>query len=247
MNVLILEDKSPTRLMLEKIVRSCKGAGEVYSCSNRQEALLKAADHHVDLFLVDIILEPRKANDNSGIDFVDTIRKQDEYRMTPVIFITVLAGLERELLKKVHCYDYIEKPLGDGKMAKARIEEALEAISVTQKPDLREQISLHYDGIGYLVYVDEVMFFENKHGVLYIYLRDDSIVIPHLSAKKFMEGIKRTKFMVPVYGTFINPDYIDSVDFRNKEVYMKDGTVIPIGGRKYKDFKEDYLHWNGKK
>lgn len=247
MNVLILEDKGQTRLMLENIVRSCKGVGEVYSCSSRQEAFLKAADNHIDLFLVDIILEPQKANDNSGIDFVDTIRKYDEYRMTPVIFITVLAGLERELLKKVHCYDYIEKPIGDGKLVKAHIEEVLEALSVTRKPDLREQISLHYDGIGYLIYVDDVMFFENKRGILSIYLKDDMIVIPHLSAKKFMAGIKRTKFMVPVYGTFINPDYIESVDFRNKEVYLKDGTVIPIGGRKYKDFKEDYLNWNGKK
>lgn len=31
------------------------------------------------------------------------------------------------------------------------------------------------------------------------------------------------------------------MDFRNKEVYMKNNSVIPIGGRKFKQFKEEYL------
>ena len=241
MNVLILEDKECNRNALEKIVLSCAGVKNVYSYGKREEAFLSAVDNQIDLFLIDIILEPGNANDNSGIAFAESIRKLDEYRLTPIIFITVLMGLERELLKKIHCYDYIEKPIGDGKLVKEHIEEVLEALSVGRKREEREYIPLHYDGIGYLAYLDEVIFFESKRGTLYIHMIDDEIRIPNLSAKKFYQKIQRTHFLVPIYGTYVNVKHISSVDFRNKEVYMKNNSVIPIGGRKFNQFKEEYL------
>ena len=179
MNVLILEDKECNRNALEKIVLSCAGVKNVYSYGKREEAFLSAVDNQIDLFLIDIILEPGNANDNSGIAFAESIRKLDEYRLTPIIFITVLMGLERELLKKIHCYDYIEKPIGDGKLVKEHIEEVLEALSVGRKREEREYIPLHYDGIGYLAYLDEVIFFESKSGTLYIHMIDDEIRIPN--------------------------------------------------------------------
>lgn len=82
-----------------------------------------------------------------------------------------------------------------------------------------------------------------KRGTLYIHQVDDEIVIPHLSAKNFSRMIKKTKFLEPIYGTYVNAKHIINVDFRNREVYMKDNSVVPIGGRKYKQFKEEYLDW----
>lgn len=226
---------------MQKIVASCAGVTCVYTFSGRGDALQCAMDYHIDLFLLDIILEPEKGNDNSGILFAENIRKYNEYKMTPIIFITVLAGLERDLLKRIHCYDYIEKPIGNGELLKEHIEEVLDAISAGKKPDSREYIPLHYDGIGYMVFLDEVVFFENKMGTLYIHLTDDEIRVPNYSAKKFNSMIRQARFLTPVYGTYVNADYIASVDFRNREVYMRNNSVVPIGGRKFKKFKEEYL------
>ena len=89
--------------------------------------------------------------------------------------------------------------------------------------------------------MDEVVFFENKIGTLSIHLIDDEIQIPNYSAKKFNGMIRQARFLSPVYGTYVNVDYIVDVDFRNREVYMKDNSVVPIGGRKYKKFKQEYL------
>lgn len=241
MNVLILEDKKNNREALRKIVSSCKGVNCVYTYDRCEDALKSAMDQHIDLFLLDIILEPGNGNDNSGILFAENIRKHDEYKLTPIIFITVLMGLERDLLKRIHCYDYIEKPIGDGSLVKEHVEEVLSAISAGQKPNSREYIPIHYDGIGYMVFLDEVVFFESKSGTLYIHLMDDEIRIPNYSAKKFYGMIHQTRFLNPIYGTYVNTDYIACVDFRNREVYMRDDSVIPIGGRKFKKFKEEYL------
>lgn len=241
MNVLVLEDKKNRRDALRKIIASCAGVTCVYTFSGSGEALKCAMDNHIDLFLLDIILEPEKGNDNSGILFAESIRRYDVYKLTPIIFITVLAGLERDLLKRIHCYDYIEKPIGDGKLVKERVEDVLAAISVGQKPNSREYIPLHYDGIGYMVFLDEVVFFESKAGTLYIHLMDDELQIPNYSAKKFSGMIHQVRFLTPIYGTYVNTDYIANVDFRNREVYMKDNSIVPIGGRKFKKFKEEYL------
>ncbi len=241
MNVLILEDKKNNRDALCKIISSCTGVTSIYTFSGCGEALQCAMDSHIDLFLLDIILEPDKGNDNSGILFAENIRKYNEYKLTPIIFITVLAGLERDLLKRIHCYDYIEKPIGDGKLVKEHIEEVLDAIATGKKTDSREYVPLHYDGIGYMIFLDEVVSFENKSGKLYIYMMDDEICIPNYSAKKFNSKIRQTRFLTPIYGTYVNVDYIANVDFRNREVYMRDNRVVPIGGRKFKKFKEEYL------
>lgn len=241
MNVLILEDKKNNRDALQKIVSSCAGVTAVYTFAGRGDALKCAMDYHIDLFLLDIILEPEKGNDNSGILFAESLRKYNEYKLTPIIFITVLAGLERNLLKRIHCYDYIEKPIGDGKLVKEHIEEVLDAISTGKKQDSREYIPLHYDGIGYMVFLDEVLFFEYKSGMLHIHLADDEIRVPNYSAKKFYDKIRHTRFLSPIYGTYVNVGYIANVDFRNREVYMKDNSVVPIGGRKFKKFKKEYL------
>ena len=240
MNVLILEDKKNNRDALCKIISSCTGVTSIYTFSGCGEALQCAMDSHIDLFLLDIILEPDKGNDNSGILFAENIRKYNEYKLTPIIFITVLAGLERDLLKRIHCYDYIEKPIGDGKLVKKH-KEVLDAISTGKKTDSREYIPLHYDGIGYMIFLDEVIFFENKSGALYIHMVDDEIRVPNYSAKKFNGKIRRSRFLTPIYGTYVNTDYIANVDFRNREVYMKNDSVVPIGGRKFKKFKEEYL------
>lgn len=241
MNVLILEDRESSREALQKIVSSCAGVTGVYSYGKRADAWNAAMENHIDLFLVDIILEPDKSNDSSGILFAENIRNYNGYKLTPIIFITVLMGLERELLQRIHCYDYIEKPIGDGKLVKERIEGVLEAIAAGKKKDSREYVALHYDGIGYMVFLDEVVFFENKRGTLLIHLVDDEIRIPNLSAKKFYNMIRQTRFLAPIYGSYVNADYISSVDFRNREVYMRNDYVVPIGGRKLKKFKEEFM------
>lgn len=246
MRVLILEDHDKTREMIKKIVKACASDCEIFDFATRVDAYLCAMENTIDLFLVDIILDPTKKNDNSGIIFADSLRQNSKYKLTPIIFITTLLGMETEMLKRIHCYDYIEKPIGDGQIVKRHIEEVVEAIRSSNAPKKPEYIPLRHDGIGYVVYLDKVVYFTSKRGVLHIQLTDDVIEIPNMSAMTLLKEIKETTFLIPTYGTAINPRHIESIDFRNKEVYMKGiQEVIPIGGRKFKSFREAYLGWHG--
>lgn len=246
MKILILEDNEHSREILTEIIKSCREDAEIYAFEDRASAFVCALENSIDLFLLDIILHPQQKSDISGIDFADTLRRYNEYRLTPIIFITTIQGLETHLLKRIHCYDYIEKPIGDGRIVKRHLEEVLEALAVGRSRPKRESIPVRHDGIGYEVFLDEVIYVTNRRGILSIHMVDDVLEIPRLSTKKFLGAVKYTKFFEPTYGTIINAEYIQYVDFRNNVVKMK-GTEdqIPIGGRMKKTFREEYLKWRG--
>ena len=182
--ILILEDNELTRNKLIRLIESMNLNINVFAFSNEEEALGCALTHHIDLFLVDIILRPQIKNDFSGIHFTEKIKECPSSACAEVVFITSLAGLEADLLHRVHCYDYIEKPLGDGKIAISKILNAIEAIQSRPIPKRVEYIPLHYDGIRYMLAVKDIICIENKKGVLYVYLKDEKIEIPRISLKK---------------------------------------------------------------
>lgn len=240
MNVLILEDNEVTRKALVKIVKSCMNHIQVFAFDNRSEAYLCAMDHNIDLFLVDIILNPKERNDTSGIRFASDIRDNVRYKAKPIVFITTLSGLEAQLLRQVHCYDYIEKPI-DVSRVRRRILEALDAIVAEKKIRKPEQLSLRYDGVNFPVVVDEVIFIVSRRGVLYIYGLEDQIEIPNLPMSTFLSRIRDNHFLIPIKGTAVNIRFIKSVDFAQNKVYLKHTEeVVDIGGRMKKRFREEY-------
>lgn len=240
MNVLILEDNENSRIALVKIVESCMRNIQVYPFGSRAEAYLCAMDQNIDLFLLDIILQPKERNDSSGIHFAKDIRDNVRYKTVPIIFITSLAGLEVTLLKQVHCYDYIEKPI-DSKRIRRHILEALDAINADRRMRLPEKVSLRYDGVSYPVIVDNVIYIVSRRGVLYIHELEGVIEIPHLPANTFLNRVRDNKFLVPLKGTAVNVRYIKNIDFKNSKVFLKQtDDTIDIGGRLKKRFREEF-------
>ena len=90
MKVLILEDNEICRQSLIKVVKSCMKNITVYDFDNRAAAYLCAMDNNIDLFLVDIILEPKIRNDSSGFKFAQDIRDVKRYKSVPIIVSAAL-------------------------------------------------------------------------------------------------------------------------------------------------------------
>ena len=153
--VLILEDNDLTRNKLVNLIKKMKQNITVCAFSNEEEALGFALTHNVNLFLVDIILYPNSRNDFSGIHFVEKIRECPSCSMGEVIFITSLAGLEVELLHRVHCYDYIEKPMNE-KRVEQLVDEVLNRGQKASK--IPERIYFRNDGITYPLDVEVPVF-----------------------------------------------------------------------------------------
>lgn len=79
--ILILEDNELTRNKLIRLIESMNLNINVFAFSNEEEALGCALTHHIDLFLVDIILRPQIKNDFSGIHFTEKNKRVSIQRM----------------------------------------------------------------------------------------------------------------------------------------------------------------------
>lgn len=85
-SVLIVEDNEKAMESLRKIAVSLNAI--VYTADNSADAYRIACQHNIDIFLVDIILNPQIQGDVSGSKFVLDIKEMPRYARAIVIFIT---------------------------------------------------------------------------------------------------------------------------------------------------------------
>ena len=88
-NILILEDLKPIRELLTNIVSSLSDEICVYSFDNYIEAFRFSMSKHIDLFLLDIVLEPKEEQDFSGITFSEehAVKTKQSKPITNIFFI----------------------------------------------------------------------------------------------------------------------------------------------------------------
>ena len=79
--ILILEDNVREMERLVKIVREQGAQNEVICAVNLEQAYHMAMEKSIDLFLLDIILDPRTSGDASGMKFADHIREVERYHL----------------------------------------------------------------------------------------------------------------------------------------------------------------------
>ncbi len=236
--ILILEDNELTRNKLVKIVKSIQREMDVLAFSTQEEALGCALTRKIDLFLVDIILCPGERNDFSGISFAEKIRECPSCAAAEVVFITSLAGLEADLLHRVHCYDYIEKPIDEGRVRRL-VEEILTRGEKASK--LPERMYFRSDGITYPVNVADIRYVVHQNRILSVYNGRECIEVPNLPLKRFLSQVRDSVFLSPLKGTAVNIAHIESIDYVNQFIRMK-GIKEPVsmGTTMKKRFRKEY-------
>lgn len=122
--VLILEDNEKSLEMLAKIIKDVDDSLYVKYAVNMEEVYAASMKYNIDLFVIDIIWNPKDCNDVSGIKFADNIRKIKKYQYTPTVIITSLEDPKLYVYSDIHCYSYIEKPYDVDKVSKV-IKDAL--------------------------------------------------------------------------------------------------------------------------
>ncbi len=236
-NVLILEDLQVAREFLTKIVSDCDEDICVYPCGTVEEACNCMLKRKIDLFLLDIVLNPDEVGDFSGIRFADFVRGHEQYLAAEIIFVTSLAGLEIDLMKKVHCFDYIEKPISEERVKRV-VKDALRKLNVKKPEDA--VLYVRKDRVSYPIREKDIVYLESRRKILSIHKTDDTLEIPNLSLKYFLKEIGTQKFLMPTKGVAINSRYIEYVDSGNSYVKMKGvDQLIELGSRMKKSFLKE--------
>ena len=166
------------------------------------------------------------------------MREIDKYKLTPIIFVTSLIGGEADLLKTIHCYDYIEKPIDEQKVMQI-VEEVLTRGEKSSK--LPQRIYFRNDGIIYPVDVADIRYVVYQNRTLHVYDGDECIEVPNFPLKHFLEQVQDEVFLIPIKGTAVNIAYIEAVDYVNQFVKLKEITKqISMGSVLKRTFRKEY-------
>lgn len=106
-NVLIVDDSSSMRKVIRKVLQiSGFDVGEIFEATNGKEALEVLNSQWVDLILSDIHMPVM-----DGYQFLEELRKREEFKDVPVVLVTT-EGDEKKLEKAMSmgAQGYVRKP-----------------------------------------------------------------------------------------------------------------------------------------
>lgn len=231
--ILILEDNKVTMEHLASLINELEIESSLFQCDNIKDAYQYALERDIDLFVVDIILEPRNPGDSSGLKFVDSIRKIEKYIFTPVIIVTSLEDEKLYTYEKLHCYSFVEKPFDPEKMK----ELLRQCLKFSSNHQMSKTLYFRKDGIILSVNREDIVYVNCENHILNIHTKQgDVLSVPYITLKKFLTEADSADLVQCSRNTIINKNFIHNVDIPNQMIQLKNhmGSVeIGIMYKKY--------------
>ena len=216
--VLVLEDNAAAVEHLRTLIGELSVKCEVYATYNLKDAYQYILDNTVDLFIIDIILDPSKPGDISGLEFVVNLRKIAKYEFAPVIFITSLEDSKLYTYDKLQCQRFIEKPF-DSKVVKKTIEKCLRF----PKKEIEEKnLFFRKDGILVMVELDKLVYAECNNHIMHFYMDNcDILKVPYVTLKEILFKTADYGIFQSRRNTLVNKAFVSNVDCTNRFIQLK--------------------------
>lgn len=237
--ILILEDNARELERLVKIVSNMELELTIECASGLDEAYRIAMETTIDLFLLDIILQPRYAGDVSGVRFADNIRSVDRYRFTPIIFTTSLEDPELYAFSDIRCYSYIEKPYDADKICAV----VRDALHMRTEAFPMENIYYKSDGILYKMRKDEIIYIEISRKGRTFHTVSGDFFLSYKSCKEVLSELGSVNFVQCNRYTIVNKRYINFIDMVNRYISLEHcSELLEIGTTYKKSVMRDMVH-----
>ena len=217
-NILILEDEPAALRYLVKIVEDCSPLEYcVFGYTGLKEAYECMKHRTISLFMVDIMLDQKECN-REGYRFIQEIRKSEEYRHVPVIFVTGLEEPRAQAYKDLHCFGYIQKPYDVNEIHRM-VKKCL-----TYNPvEAKARLHLKNDGIHVLFDTDQVVYVRITGKNLSVKVHGKPLAqYAYLTMKEIMEQLKSEPMIMCGKGLLVNGKYMDYLDQKERKLYLKD-------------------------
>lgn len=233
--ILIIEDEFENALFIKKVIEEISGDLSVFIADNVDKAYSAAIQNNIDVFVVDIVLDIATPNDASGIKFARDMRNLQQYKFTPIIFLTSLHDPEIYAYRELHCYGYVEKPF-DPKEVKKLVTDALEYEAPIQEEKV---IFFKKEGVFYPIKPSVIVYLQSTKHKLFIHLSDGTMLtVNYFSCKQIIDEAQSKELLQCSRSTIVNRNFVMSIDYANDVIVMKGNERIEIGLRYKKKFIE---------
>jgi len=198
--------------------------------------------NRVDIFIINTILEGEDSG--SGYRFAQRLRKEKDYAMAFIIFITTEVDKKLPAYEDIGCYKFFSKPVKRNKLKEALrtimgfdiVKRENTILEVAQK---NKAFKLPFKDIVYVDIDKKEIYVHGINGA--ILFQVSSYRYP---LSKIAEKLGTKSFMRIHNSTIVNKSYIDYVDYSAKIVMLKDvgasKSALDIGGSYIEKIKEEW-------
>lgn len=216
--ILIIEDKKAEADAITAVINRVKPDVEIKHVDNLAEAYEYAFSNRVSIFIVDIVLDVKNRNDVSGLNFVENIRKYQDYKQTPIVFITSLEDRRLYAYEDLHCYKYLRKPL---------LYDAVEALfremlDFSEAPKEEQYLKVKSGNIVYVIPQKDIIYAYSALSRIKIFTEKDCIQVFYMSCKDLMRQLNNDLFVQCNRNTIVNINKIKVYD-------TKENTITLVG------------------
>lgn len=234
-NLLLVEDERYQVESLIKIIQEMDLNINIFHADSEKAAMDILNKIPIDFFYIDIELK-----EGSGISLATKIRVIEQYKLTWIIFITSNGSYMLNAFKKIHCYDYIMKPI-----KKESIQSLTKLLynNMYGKEEKDNELDKKYvvfesKGVRLKFYIDEIVFIEVKIRTLTIYTKFGNYEIDKLSLKKALEKINDNSIVQSHRAFAVNKKYIKEIrqiSITSSEIYFRNCDDKAYLGSKFKE------------
>ena len=227
--VLLVEDNTSAVKKIVRYIDNISADLEVHSVSEAGEALQYAKANDVSLFILDIQLE-----DYKGTSLAKQLRELPEYKYTPIIFETALAGEELSAYRDVKCYSFLVKPFGEEEFVTAfrdalglskQMSQQAKTIQIEQKQFILEYVT---QDIAYIEAFGKKLVIHTSSRLSGI--KEDTISGYTLSG--LLALLDDPAFVQCHKSYVVNKSHIEKIDKSERKIFLKGFTdTIPIGNK----------------
>lgn len=225
--ILLVEDEPGAVALMRRYIENGSFEHKMTAFAKAAEALSYAVKNKVDLFILDIQLL-----DYRGTELARQLRSMPEYRFTPILFTTELAGEELSAYREIKCYDFLVKPFTEAEFQKTfqaalemgeQMRAAPEILRIEQK-----QFLFEYE-------IKNILYVESFGKRLLIHTkqsggREVTDQISGYSLLKLLDMAPQDRLLQCHKSFLVNPVHIYKIDKANRLLYLEGcETAVPIG------------------
>ena len=232
--ILIIEDDLEEVNALIETVKRVDDTVKVMTTDKLGEALEYAVSNNISLFLVDIVLMPKKKTDTSGIDFVEAIRNMPKYKYIPVIFVSSLDDPRLHAYQDLHCYRYIQKPV----LYKEVEDTVREALEFSRFVDDEKPLRLKQNNILYSIPKSDIIYADSHAAKMVIVTEKEKFGFYYLTCRDLLKQLDSEDFIQCSRSAIVNRKRIIEVNRTKETVRLRcSDDLVRVG----KSFKKEFF------
>jgi two-component system LytT family response regulator len=238
-SILIVEDDKKVGELLRRYIHELDGSATCALFPRAADAYEYASAAAVDLFILDIQLL-----DYNGASLAKQLRALPQYRFTPILFATALAGEELTMYRDVRCHDFLVKPFTRPEFERA-FASALDMSNRLRQPP--EKLRIEQKQFVFEYEIPNIIYVESFGKRIVIHSRKDESslmqdTISGYSLARILEMLRDDDFVQCHKSYLVNRSHIAKIDKREMTISLKRGDVkIPVGDK----FRENVWGRNG--